>query len=819
MKKSISMLLLALSTLSVYSQHTGKVFVDKNNNGLFDKGEKVLKGIKVSDGLNVVETTSDGNFVLPGHNKERFVFITVPSGYKAIHNHYKRINSSTENYDFGLVPYNTGIDSKGVHKFIQITDTEISQVQGHEEWAQNLHKYSTNEKVAFIVHTGDICYEKGLKSHIKLVNTKNMEIPVYYCIGNHDLVKGKYGEELFESLYGPVYYSFDVDNVHYIVTPMAGGDYWPGYTVDDVCKWMKNDLKHVKQGTPIYVFNHDILTEGNKFVYKGKSESINLNEHNLKAWIYGHWHINHIKKQGDVYTICSSSVDKGGIDHSTSSYRVMHIDKKGNFVSEIRYPYINNKLCIASPTGKTTSNNINVNVYSSNASTKNVTYTCKYNDNVLISNKKLIQKTDWTWGAELKIDKKFYDKELKIIVTAEFSNGEKCIEENIFEYSTEGINVEIGKNWTNLLSNSEHTNGIISSHFDSLLNLAWSTNVEGNIFMTSPIVYNGKVYTASVDEDDRGRAAVYALNAKTGKIEWKYKVEGSIKNTISIENDKVFAQDIYGNIYAINCSNGALCWKKNTGMGVLPSLIEGLATKDGILYAGTGKYMQAINASNGEVIWKNKDWGQNQGSTATLSVSDEVIIGSTQWGALYGNDVKTGKMLWSKSQDGLRFRASSPAIKDGLLYLVSEKSFFVMDAKKGNIVVRKELPYSLDGTSTPIITDKEIIFGTSRNGLIALDRNTLEEKWHCPIGKALVYTSSYTRPDSQTIETSPIIVGNTIYVGASDGFLYAIDKNKGNITEKYNIGAPIFSSVSFSGNTLFVSDFGGNMYAFCLNKN
>ena len=81
--------------------------------------------------------------------------------------------------------------------------------------------------------------------------------------------------------------------------------------------------------------------------------------------------------------------------------------------------------------------------------------------------------------------------------------------------------------------------------------------------------------------------------------------------------------------------------EKDIGMGVLPSLTEGLATKDGILYAG--KYLQAIDASTGEILWQNRDWGQNQGSTATLSVSDEMIIGSTQWGALYGNDVKQEK--------------------------------------------------------------------------------------------------------------------------------------------------------------------------------
>ena len=42
--------------------------------------------------------------------------------------------------------------------------------------------------------------------------------------------------------------------------------------------------------------------------------------------------------------------------------------------------------------------------------------------------------------------------------------------------------------------------------------------------------------------------------------------------------------------------------EKDIGMGVLPSLTEGLATKDGILYAGTGKYLRAIDASTGEIV-------------------------------------------------------------------------------------------------------------------------------------------------------------------------------------------------------------------------
>ena len=83
-----------------------------------------------------------------------------------------------------------------------------------------------------------------------------------------------------------------------------------------------------------------------------------------------------MKKQGNVYTVCTSSLDKGGIDHSTSAFRIMHVDGKGDFSSELRYSYLNNSICIASPAGHTASPEVTVNVYSSASPVRRVTYTC-----------------------------------------------------------------------------------------------------------------------------------------------------------------------------------------------------------------------------------------------------------------------------------------------------------------------------------------------------------------------------------------------------------------------------------------------------------
>lgn len=814
MRSILLSFLLALA-LPASASYNGRVFVDKNNNGILDKGEKTLKGIKVSDGLHVVETAADGSYTLPGHPRERFIFITTPSGYKTLNRHYHKITDKKDGYDFGLLPYNPGIDSKGAHRFVHVSDTEISSPEGHQVWVKNIREYAANEHAAFIIHTGDICYEKGLNAHIKMMNTQNMDIPVFYCIGNHDLVKGKYGEEVFENNYGPVYYSFDVANVHYIVTPMPGGDYKPGYTREDVCRWLKNDLAHIKPGTPIMVFNHDILTYNNEFIYKGSdTESINLNEHNLKAWIYGHWHINHIKKQGDVYTICTTALDKGGIDHSTSAFRILHVDGNGDFTSELRYSYLDKSIHIASPSGKTTSPVVTVNAYSSASPVKSMTYTCLYEGKAILKNKHLTQDTDWSWSAVLPLKPADASKKLTLQVQVEFNNGETAKTEKTFTYVLQAPHIQLTENWDNLLGNASHT-APVSTPLDSTLHLAWVKNVGANIYMTSPLIHQNKIYTASVDEDFRGRAHIYALNGNNGEILWKYQTESSIKNTIAIDSNLVFAQDVLGNLYAVDCETGKLCWQTKLPVNGLPALIEGLVANEGVVYAGTGKGLCAFEAKTGKRLWKNEGWSQGEGTTTTLTQGNGLLIGSAQWRALYGNDSKTGKKLWSISEHGLRNRGASAAIHGPLLYLISQASFFILEGATGKIIVRKPLPYNLDVTSTPLLTDKEIIFGTADKGLVALDKETLEEKWNCPTDDALIYTAPYTHPVSGTIETSPIQAGNTIYVSASDGTVYGICKDNGKITWKYSTGAPIFGSVAISGNTLVATDFGGNVYTFC----
>lgn len=820
----LSIVLLGSVVFTATAAYTGHIYIDSNNNGTFDKGEKTLPGVLVSDGLNVVKTAEDGSFTLPGHAKETFIFVTVPSGYRVRDKHYHFINKECNAYDFALQLYDAGIKPDGSHKYVQITDSEISGIANQDEWVNNVRDYAAGEQAAFVIHTGDICYEKGLKSHVKLMNTDNMGRPVFYCNGNHDLVDGNYGEELFENIYGPTFYSFDVGNTHYIVTPMLVGDRKPRYTKEDVYRWLKNDLAQIPHGKPITIFSHVLVMENERFIYGiNEKERIDLNAYNLKSWLYGHWHINYMRKWGNVFAVSTSTPNKAGIDHSTNTFRVMHVDGKGDVKSELRYTFLNREIQITSPTNEQVpvlasgAIPLAVNVYSSGSLVEKVTYTCWEDNKVLYSDKELRQATDWCWNGEIPLKNSSKGQNITLNLKAYFKDGDVIEQKTSFVYRPTHPEVKLTGNWENLLGNPEHVANVgpVLKH---PLQMAWIKNIGANIYMTSPLVHNGKIYIASVDENLKGEAYVYCLDGKDGRLIWKYQTRNSVKNTIAINNGHVLAQDAQGYLYAINAESGKLNWEKQLVIKNQTSLIEGLVASDGIVYAGTGKGLCSVDIKNGNVIWQNKDWQANMGATSTLTVGDHILIASSQWGALYAHDKNTGKLKWKASADGLRSRGASAAIHGDRLYVISEKSLFIMRVDNGEIIERKDLPFRVYVTSTPLVTDKEIIFGSVKDGLVALNKKTLEMKWSFKTDNALIFSAPYSRKPSATIETSPVLAGDTVYVGASDGTIYGLNKKNGRLVWKHKTGAPIFGSIAISGNALIVADFGGNVYAFVSKK-
>ena len=420
-----------------------------------------------------------------------------------------------------------------------------------------LKDYAEVQSSAFIIHTGDICYEDGMKFHSQNVITSTMGLPVYYTVGNHDLVKGDYGEQLYEALFGPVYYSFDVGNYHFIVTPMPHGDYQPGYTQEDVYRWLINDLAQVDSTQAIMVFNHDLLMNDGQFLFKGDNQAVNLEEYNLKAWVYGHWH-NHLyrpHKNSEVVSICTSPPNKGGIDYSIAAFRVFDINADQSFSTELVHSYVDHEVHIASPAPHTSIQSdgafsIIVNAYNSTAPVTKINYSLQNN-----VSKSLRQVSNWSWMASEQADPKWKDKDtLQMSIEGIFGDGQIRRSERSFTlYKNESSRTK--GQWNNFLLNPNR-NPNLNNNFILPMKLNWVFNIGQNIYHSSPIIGDGKLFIAGMDEGDVRNSGILAYHEQSGKNLWKANTNNVVKHSVAYSNERIFAVDITGMLYSFEANTG-----------------------------------------------------------------------------------------------------------------------------------------------------------------------------------------------------------------------------------------------------------------------
>jgi len=220
----------------------GIVFNDLNRNGKIDEDEPGLKGIKVSNGGEIVVTGDDGRYQLPVSD-DCIIFVVKPRGWATpldddqlprfyyIH----KPNGSPPNFRFaGVEP--TGDLPESIDfplheqqepeqfKALLFGDPQPRNIEEVEYIQHDVIEQIVAEEghdAAFGVTLGDIVFDdlammKPLSQAIALIG-----IPWYNVIGNHDMnmdaPNDELSDETFERHYGPSYYSFDYGPAHFLV--------------------------------------------------------------------------------------------------------------------------------------------------------------------------------------------------------------------------------------------------------------------------------------------------------------------------------------------------------------------------------------------------------------------------------------------------------------------------------------------------------------------------------------------------------------------------------------------------------------------------
>lgn len=795
----------------VKAQYSGTVFHDLDSNGVHDVGEPGIAQVLVSNGEQVVRTDEQGHFSLPTSIRDRFIFITTPSGYQAPA-FYLPNHGEGSDYHFPL-EQKASPDS---FSFIHISDTETYD---STLWVQMLKDYSFHQQPAFIMHTGDICYVKGMAFHAEKVNDRTMGLPVRYSVGNHDLVEGEYGEQLYERLFGPVYYSFDVGKVHFIVTPMPNGDYPPQYTQEDVYRWLKNDLAQVGKAQPLIVFNHDLLRSEEGFVFRiSETEAIDLEAYNLKAWVYGHWH-NHFYRphlKSDVVSICTAPPNMGGIDHSVAAFRVFQVRADGSFSTELIQSYVDHQLVIAAPAPATQLTpagelSILVNAYNSTAPVETITYQLEEQ-----GPQALEQVSNWSWVHRSPYRDGWNSRDsLSITVEGTFADGRGVKRQRNFAVQAFSPSPTTGT-WPNFLMNAQRNPDSVTAVQPPLI-LDWVAHMGANVYHASPVVAHGKLYLASYDDGDAQNCFVAAYDTETGALVWKRNTRNSVKHAIACAEGRIVAADQIGYVYAMDAETGQLLWEHDLKLNTLPSYVSGVLVHDGVVYAGDGKQFSAMRLEDGKELWKNGQWPQGEGSPSPPSIGDSVVVAGSNWRHLYAFHAYTGEPLWNLTDHGLRFRNAAPVFHEGYFYTTARSALFKIAPKTGKVRLMAETDYNLNTSSSPAIAGELLIVGTVDAGLRAFNLRTFEEVWHFDTGWGLTVSAPYARPRIRSVAATPVVAGEHLYVGGLDGVFYCLDATTGSKIWSLELGAPIYSTVAIAEGHIYLSDLGGNIYRFSKN--
>lgn len=249
--------------------------------------------------------------------------------------------------------------------------------------------------------------------------------------------------------------------------------------------------------------------------------------------------------------------------------------------------------------------------------------------------------------------------------------------------------------------------------------LKWKFKTQ-SVIHSSPALYEGKVYIGSWDSN------LYALEAKTGELLWKFETGtvlgmNGIQASPSVDAGKVYFGARDANFYALDANTGEMIWKydaENTWV------LSSAAVKDGTVYFGTSDtyLFVAVDAQTGKEKYRFKANGY---VFTSPSIAGNTAFFGDFTGKLFAMDLTSEGKKWDEFEiDTRKENAQKVLTPNGNMdfgYLLGEKDF---QTYNNNLEVMNQL-YTLGPVvSSPAIGDGTIYFGSADGNFYALALKT-----------------------------------------------------------------------------------------------
>lgn len=819
----------------------GVVFEDLDADGVRDDGEPGLAGMPVSDGLTILKTPADGSFQFELNEATRgSVFVCTPAGWRASKSFY--VIAEFDKQPGGVQPADIGLvrdpaRNSSRFSFVQLSDTHVTQAEDTvRTMMEDLEVVNRlTDAPTFVATTGDLTNvgKEVVQFEAYVRATRGSRYPIYNTVGNHDWGGRLRSSENYERYLGPPYYSFDVGPYHFISRDIVARTKEKDYN-ERQKKWIDEDLRVNGAGKRVIVFQHYIPTIAELDWWA---------ERNAAAIFSGHWHGSRERLYKGILDVNSSTLRFGGIDRSPRGFRVIHVDGD-DLRCEWRVGGQHQRLEIVHPPlGETASGGalmLRALAYDTAVRVKTVRWQIleagAQSGSRPLGEGALQPDGSWSWAGSWKVPPGVAPGKKQIRIEATAADGSVWKKDGEFTLSDgPAPQVKAGQAWPFFHNDAGHR-GYLPDGPKPPLSIAWATNIGGTIHISSPVIADGRVYAASSFEKSLKDCAVVALDLASGRELWRAPVDSSVKHSVAAWDGSIMAVSQAGTLYCFD-RDGRERWTASLERESDDRWELSFPVTDGkTVYAGRCKGFGAYDLATGKRLWRQPgghDWWPHVYSGPSLG-TNTVYQGGPFVRAL---DPAKGDIRWAVEKMTVSTVAVVPAAVepgaegDRLYVFHNEKTLRCLDGKDGKQIWEAtfEKPASKDArvvplgneTGTPAVGEDIVCVGSAEVALDGqqrgaamhgFDKATGRLKWRFPIGPDLGSTIPYRRGVA-TITSSPVIAGDVVYFGASDGYFYALDTREGTLLWKYWFGLPIASTAAISGNTIIVATWDGTIYA------
>jgi outer membrane protein assembly factor BamB len=305
--------------------------------------------------------------------------------------------------------------------------------------------------------------------------------------------------------------------------------------------------------------------------------------------------------------------------------------------------------------------------------------------------------------------------------------------------------------------------------------------------------------------DKKGSIIRYNNNKK---ILWKKnhysKAEKKQKPKLSfvLDAENLLVTDSVAKYYSININTGELNWSKNN---TYPFNSDIKKHKDKFFVIDYKNTLRCYEIKNGNECWnlKTEDSFTISNSKLSLIIVDDLVVFSNSIGDITAADIETGLIIWqlptqssSIINETYNFKISKLVSDGSSIYFSNNKNeFYSIDLKNGIINWKNEISSNI----TPVITGN-LIFTVSEDGyLLAIEKNKGN------IIRVTDLLNNYKLKKRKNIQPVGFVIDDTtLYLANSDGKMILADLSAGNIKETVKVSGDFISRPFIFSQNLFV---------------